>query len=818
MTIPSTSDNVVSRYRRYVFVLPALIAAVVVIAADMVVERVALARFNDEARISTANTLGTLRARLEGEINSNAQLVRGLVALIAVEPDISQARFAALAEQLFRSKSQLRNIGAAPDLVIRYMYPLAGNEAAIGLDYSKNTLQRAAALRAKEVRDIVLAGPVNLVQGGQGFISRVPVFVADGSGGEGRFWGLISAVIDVNRLYIDSGLLDDDLPMQVAIRGRDARGANGELFFGAPEVFDANPVLMDVSLPHGSWQMAAIPIGGWPREVDNVVVIRSMFALSGLVIVGFFAVAGRLAQRRIEAEDNARQLDLRFRDFAESSSDWFWEMDDQLRFTYLSERFESVTGRPASAVLGKTRRELISPDALQTEAHKWDEHLNDLEEHRPFRNFEYEILPNYGGDAVTISVSGVPVFDEAGTFKGYRGSGEDVTERIRTQNDLRAAKDEADRANQAKSAFLSSMSHELRTPLNSILGFAQVLEIDPYMNENERHKLALWQIRKGGEHLLDLINDVLNLAQIESGRLSLSFEAINTKDIIDECISVAKTLRHTDGVSIEFQGFVGAVVNADRVRLKQVLLNLLSNAIKYNHKGGKVILASADVGRYQRISIADTGPGIAPDMHDELFKPFTRLGKESSNIEGTGIGLTITKTLIDAMGARIGFVSAPGEGTTFWVDLPLADAAQHVVTANAAGCELDSQVHKIVGRVLYVEDNPDNIQLMETILSQVDGLQVEAAYTAEQGIAAAQSNPPNLILMDINLPGMNGLEALAELRACDKTRDIPVIAISASVMAHDVQRGLDAGFAAYLPKPLDISQVMQAVADTIARV
>ncbi|MFC1673829.1 ATP-binding protein, partial [Pseudomonadota bacterium] len=389
-------------------------------------------------------------------------------------------------------------------------------------------------------------------------------------------------------------------------------------------------------------------------------------------------------------------------------------------------------------------------------------------------------------------------------------------QRHEAQEAIVQAKADAEDANRAKSEFLSSMSHELRTPLNSILGFAQVLEMSTRTPLTEEQKKSTAQIRKGGEHLLDLINDVLNLARIETGRLDISIEPIDTKNLVSECIIVADSLSHTKDVRIIADDFPSAVVMADRVRFKQVLLNLMSNAVKYNREGGTVTLTSAliDDAR-QRISVADTGYGIPQDKQSELFIPFTRLGLEGSGIEGTGIGLTITQRLIQAMGGTIGFESTEGIGSKFWVDLPLATSQQATRTTRSQN--VNTPVPEGVGKVLYIEDNPANIDLIETILDAIPGIVCSSTHTAELGLAAAKQDRPDLILMDINLPGMNGIEALAELKRHDETRDITVIALSAAAMPGEIKEGKKAGFYDYLTKPINVTELTQAVTNALSQ-
>lgn len=384
--------------------------------------------------------------------------------------------------------------------------------------------------------------------------------------------------------------------------------------------------------------------------------------------------------------------------------------------------------------------------------------------------------------------------------------------------ELANAIDEARNANQAKSAFLSSMSHELRTPLNAILGFAQILTSESLPTNDTQKKEFANHILKSGRHLLTLINEILDLAKVESGTITLSMEPVALGEILDECQTMIEPLAAARGIRVLFPQRVGAVLLADRTRLKQVLLNLLSNAIKYNRDAGAVVLDCQQLTpERMRISVQDTGMGLRPDQLDSLFQPFNRLGQEAGAQEGTGIGLVVTRRLVELMNGTIEVTSSPGVGSVFTIELgttvPLESQTQALApAAPAAAASGDGAPHLL----LYVEDNPANLKLVEEIVRFRPDLRLLAAGDGPLGLSLARTHHPEIILMDLNLPGMSGLEVLAQLQREPATKDIPVIALTANAMPRDVERGIAAGFFRYLTKPVDIDRFNEAIDVTLA--
>lgn len=410
-----------------------------------------------------------------------------------------------------------------------------------------------------------------------------------------------------------------------------------------------------------------------------------------------------------------------------------------------------------------------------------------------------------------LNVTARPLRDERGESTGAVAIFRDISSTKLAEDAQMQAKEAAESANQAKSEFLSRMSHELRTPLNSILGFAQILELAE-LPAGQRDSVGY--ILKGGRHLLGLINEVLDIARIEAGRLSISLEPVKVGDAVEQALDLVRPLAENRNVTVNFAGTDCGQqhVLADRQRLAQVLLNLLSNAVKYNRAGGAVsLLCELLTNDRFRIKVIDTGQGIAPDGLEKLFSPFERLSAEESGVEGTGLGLALSKRLVEAMGGSIGVESTPGQGSMFWVDLA---AAEHPVEKSES--QIDANLNAL-GRqtsgneytVIYIEDNLSNLRLMEHIIATRPEIKLIAAGHGQLGLDLIQERHPDLVLLDLHLPDMQGDVVLKKLQQDPRTRSIPVVMVSADATSRQIERLLAAGAADYLTKPLDVRELLR---------
>ncbi len=537
-------------------------------------------------------------------------------------------------------------------------------------------------------------------------------------------------------------------------------------------------------------------------------------------IIGYLLIGtDNTARKQVEAEQ--KLLDQRLRDqqfytrsLIESNIDALMTTDPAGIITDVNKQMELLTGCTRDELIGAPFKNYFTdPDRAEAG-------IKRVLSGSKVTDYELTARARDGKETV-VSYNATTFHDRDRKLQGVFAAARDVTERKRFERalqenniELERAKAASEKANLAKSDFLSSMSHELRSPLNAILGFAQLIssELPP---PTASQMASVDQILHAGWYLLELINEILDLAQIESGKLALSLEPTSLAEVMAECEAMIEPQGQKRGISMTFPTFdTPCFVDADRTRVKQVLINLLSNAIKYNQPNGTVAVdCSLRTPERMRISVRDSGAGLPPDMLQQLFQPFNRLGQENSAEEGTGIGLVMSKRLVEMMGGLIGVESTVGAGSVFWFELNAA-VAPHLTMDHAASAAIAAPLVAQgvpLRTLLYVEDNPANLMLIEQLIARRPDMRLLSARDATLGISLAREKQPEVILMDINLPGISGIEALKILRGDPATAHIPVVALSANAMPRDVEKGLQAGFFRYLTKPIKVNEFMETL-------
>jgi PAS domain S-box-containing protein len=536
-------------------------------------------------------------------------------------------------------------------------------------------------------------------------------------------------------------------------------------------------------------------------------------------IIGYLLIGtDNTARKRIEAEQEKLSQRLRDNQFYtrslfESNVDALITTDPSGIITDVNKQMEALTDC--------TRDELIGAPFKKhfTDPERAEEGIKRVLLEQKVNNYELTASARSGKETV-VSYNATTFYDRDRTLQGVFVAARDVTERKRLDEvlldrnaELVSAKIVAEKANLAKSDFLSSMSHELRSPLNAILGFAQLMDSST-PPATPTQKANLYQILHAGWYLLELINEILDLAVIESGKLSLSVEPVSLDEVLAECQAMIEPQAQKRGLKLSFPQFAQpAYILADRIRLKQILINLLSNAIKYNQPGGSVVVdCTQSSPERTRISIRDTGLGLPPEKLSQLFQPFNRLGQENSAEEGTGIGLVMSKLLVELMGGIIGVESTLRLGSVFWFELNSTQAHKLAnETAEPHSLEVRANKDAPLRTLLYVEDNIANLELVAQLIARRPDLRMLSALDGYLGVDMARRARPDVILMDINLPGISGIQALKILREDPVTEHIPVLAISANAMLGDISKGLEAGFFRYLTKPINVKEFMEAI-------
>jgi PAS domain S-box-containing protein len=537
--------------------------------------------------------------------------------------------------------------------------------------------------------------------------------------------------------------------------------------------------------------------------------VRGWFQItySPLYADGGEIIGGLSVLRDVTSHKEAEDLRAHMAAIVDSSADAIYSRSLEGTVMSWNPAAERLYGYRAQEIIGGPSSVLVPPD----EPDEVPAILEKIRRGERIDNSETAQVRK-DGTQVLVSLTASPIHNEVGDIVGVSTIARDITERVRAEKELLAAREAAERANAAKGEFLSRMSHELRTPLNAILGFAQLLEMD---EPSQEQRESVEHVLRAGHHLLELVNEVLGISGVEAEKVDFRLEPVRVEEVFREVLSLTRLLAAEWDVKVEEEGVRGCDlwVNADRQRVVQVLFNLVSNAIKYNRPKGSVTLTCEQSdARNVRITVTDTGRGIAPQNIERAFEPFDRLGIEELKVEGAGLGLTLSKRLVEAMGGTLEARSTPGRGSSFWFELPsttrLPDDIEKESTA--AGRQW-RKIQEAAGTVLYVEDNLANAYLVEHVLERRAGIRLLQAMQGSVGLDLAKQHHPDLILLDLNLPDISGSEVLSLLRQGEATKDIPVVVVSADASKEQIATLLDAGAQAYLTKPIDVSQLLAVV-------
>jgi PAS domain S-box-containing protein len=548
------------------------------------------------------------------------------------------------------------------------------------------------------------------------------------------------------------------------------------------------------------------------KDGSRLPAIVSVTALTGAdgKVIGYLFIGTDNSARKV-AEEQLQWTEESFRLIVESVTDCaFVMLDPDGRVVSWNAGAQRLKGYSAEEIVGQHFSRFYPLQDIERGAPQRD--LAAVLAKGRFEDEGWRVRKD--GSTFWANVIFTSIRDRTGKLRGFAKLVRDLTERRQVEAEIARARAAAEKNNLASADFLSGMSHELRTSLNAILGFAQLMESEaPPPTPAQKESIA--KIEQAGWYLLELVNEILDLAMIESGRLSWSLEPTSLTEVMLECQTAIEPQAQKSGIRMTFpQVDSPCFIKADRTRVKQVLINLLSNAIKYNQAGGSVVVeCSASTPQRLRVSVTDTGAGLSPERLAQLFKPFSRVGQETSAEADAGIGLVVTKRLVELMGGAIGVRSNVGKGSVFWVEFVAAVAPQlavgeaELVTLSKPKVRTGAAPRTL----LYVEDNPANLQLVEQIIARRPDMRLLSARTGTLGIELARASHPDVILMDINLPGMSGIKAMQILHTDTATAHIPVVALSANAIPRDIERGLEAGFFRYLTKPIKVTEFLETL-------
>ena len=736
--------------QRFLTYLPLLLVGICLLTIGLYVDRLNTRAKKQELQHSLLNQANAVRARIESNINSHALLVKGLVTAISIEPDMSKERFIALSSPLLSGYSQIRNIAAAPDFIIRYINPVAGNEAAIGLDFRTIPEQFETVELARDTGELVVAGPVNLVQGGQGFIALIPVFVDSATENTVKFWGIVSSVIDIEKFFYVSGLYNSDRDFDIAIRGKDALDNKGGIIYGDNKTFESDPVLADITLPHGSWQLAAVPKGGWIQNIDNINRYRIKLFILGLVILVPLIVLIRSMERTRESEARLRLL------FKLSPVGIALNNYDTGAFIEANNALLEQMGYTADEFLKLSYWDVTSEKYKKDEAAQ----LKSLEQTGQYGPYEKEYIRK-DGSFYPVLLEGMVIHDTSGE-KMIWSYVEDISKRKQAEKSLQRTQ-----KMDAIGQLTGGIAHDFNNILGIILGNLELLKFD-LPKESDKALNRIDNIYKAGQRAVDLTKQLLSFSRNKSAKQDVT--DINNLVEKNENL-IARSVTPEIEVSQQLENDLW-LTEIDQGDFEDAMLNLSINARDAMAGRGHLIIstrnvilneafceliANASPGEYVELAVSDNGEGITAEQQEHIFEPFYTTKEEG---KGTGLGLAMVYGFVQRSGGFVDVHSTVNVGTTIKLYLPRFEGKEKLPT------EHDNKNNVYLPRgtetLLVVDDEEALLELAKTFLEGM-GYKVLTAVNGKQALEKLHQEPDiYLLFSDVVMPGgINGYE-LAE--------------------------------------------------------
>ncbi|WP_339781143.1 ATP-binding protein [uncultured Marinobacter sp.] len=795
-----------------------LVSLAIAVTVFFVIMLVAQADFLNESenerlqkQASLSETLFNLRGRLETELNARLHLTHGLAGYVrSGTTRIESESFQNFAADLGNSLTGIRSLQLAPDGIVSYLWPEESNRRAIGHNLLGDPDRRVAALKAIELQQLWVAGPLDLIQGGTALIGRRPIFVTNLESGVDYFWGFATVLIDLQTLLDEAGFGDLPVDRQIALRGRNGLGAEGEVFYGSPAVFDGYNLNANISLPSGSWQIAiaaeeAVALSG-------ISPVRWSFAIGLSAIIScllYFLL--RLPFRYATAVNKAKQAlnrsNVRFKDAIEALPDGFAVFDAGDRLVRCNEKYREFFATTAQLIPLGTRFEDLLRESVESNRYVLDDDSSGGQQDYIETRLQHHRSPTSGGIELHLRAgrwlraveSRVP---SGGTVISYT----DISELKNKEHELANEKSRAESANHAKTRFLATVSHELRTPMNAILGLLHLVQSSGHLDKlNQEYVDTTYE---SAEHLLNLLNELLDLSKMEAGKLELELSYFNLAQVVRKTLKLSEAKAQQKGLRLvdDIGEQANVIVRGDAGRLQQILMNLLSNGVKFTDQGTVTLTASRPTPDRFVFRITDTGIGFTDAQTETLFQPFSQLDSSASRQhEGTGLGLAICKRLIAAMGGTVRAHGIPGCGATFEFEIPLEVLSEAHESLFAPDPDRVVATPASTGRspirVLVAEDSPANQVVLKAMLKDT-GYVADVVGNGLEAVEALRTLAYDVVLMDIFMPEMDGLEATRIIRSSKKMTGKPIIALTANAMPGDQEKFLEAGMDDYLAKPV----------------